>query len=160
MFTARHNQFFFYSCIIPDAERTPRNRRSIFGLSPPEQHQPLRKWSPSHEQVTKLPFQSSNNHNQNVDFSSPCYQKAPESSSSEERVSSGSEDGPAQPVSMYDHVAVGAIFTSDLWEALDVSVVLTQHQSSTPSVHEILFNTVTSSLCVVDKRRSGKVHTF
>ena len=44
-----------------------------------------------------------------------------------------------------------------LWNTLDVSIMLTQNYSSSPSLCEILFNSVTSCLCVVDKRRGGKV---
>ncbi|GFS27715.1 PAS domain-containing serine/threonine-protein kinase [Elysia marginata] len=143
-----------------DAEKTPRNRRSIFGLSPPDQHPHGKHKSPPHRQVKERPFQTTNESNGQDklnDCSSQVSQEKPQTSSEEEQLSSGSEGGPNGTEPRLDHLTGDAIFMDFLWEALDVSMMLAQSHSSSPTMQEILFNTVTSSLCVVDKRRSGKI---
>ncbi|GFO12872.1 pas domain-containing serine/threonine-protein kinase [Plakobranchus ocellatus] len=144
-----------------DIEKTPRNRRSIFGFSPPDQHQQLRQKSPPGQGKTSLPQVSDSPNVQDhcIDTPTLCnQQKEVHSSTSEEQVSSGSE-GQQEDMSTsgLDHVSNKAVHMNSLWQALDASEVLAQDQRSMPSIQEVLFNTVTSSLCVVDKRRSMKI---
>lgn len=91
----------------------PRNRRSIFGVSPPDSHNSPELLKP----VANF-----------KGLVGACDQKRKSTSADESGL-------------------------RELWSLLDVSEDIGQ----IPSIQEVLFNCVTSSLCIVDSERNGKV---
>ncbi|XP_055871276.1 uncharacterized protein LOC106056299 [Biomphalaria glabrata] len=98
----------------PVIETKPRNRRSIFGVSPPESHSGLQGKEKG------------------------CQESESDSSLSGHRSTLESLE---------------SVFIKRVWEHLDATGEL----GLVPSIQEVLFNCVTSSICVVNSARGGKI---